>query len=212
MTRLFVIRHGETDGNKNKIYRGRWDLPLNEKGLAQVEKAGAALETVRLDAILTSPLERTCQTAAAVARFQKIEPQTEPALIDIDYGQWTRLLDSEVARKHPDIYARWKQRPETVVFPDGEGLADVRRRVESLLAGLGEEYPGQNVALCGHRVSVKMILMVALGLTDSAFWKILVDTASISVIGLDDGAFSLVFANDTCHLKPLADKFKAADF
>jgi broad specificity phosphatase PhoE len=211
LTRLFIIRHGETEGNKNKIYRGRWDLPLNDKGLKQVENAGAALEQVRLDAIFASPLERTLQTATAVAKFQKVEPQIEPGLIDIDYGQWTRMPDSEVARSHPDIYTRWSQRPETVSFPDGEGLADVRRRVEPLLARVGKEYPGQNVALCGHRVSVKMILMVALGLPDSAFWRVKVDTASISVVDFDT-EFSLVFANDTCHLKPLADKFTSADF
>lgn len=212
MTRFFIVRHGQTEGNKNKIYRGRWDLPLNPTGLKQVELAGRALAPVDLDAIYTSPLERTRQTAAALVKHQQVEARDEQGLIDIDYGGWTRVADSEVARSQPEIYRRWKSEPQSVVFPDGEGLADVRGRVEPMLKRLVAEYPDGQLALCGHRVSVKMILMVALGLPDAAFWRIAVDPASISVIDFAVGAFSMVFTNETCHLEPLLEKLKAADF
>ena len=133
MTRIFVVRHGETDGNQKKIYRGHWDLPLNQNGQAQVKKAGEALKSVRLDAIYTSPLKRAVQTADAVASHQDVEPEEDESLIDIDYGDWTRLSDAEVAEKFPDQYRQWKQFPETVLFPGGEGLPSVRARVEPAL-------------------------------------------------------------------------------
>jgi len=212
MTRFFVIRHGETEGNQNKIYRGRWDLPLNENGSRQVAKAGAALQDISFDAIYTSPLARTRQTAAAVAEYHQIEPQVDDCLIDIDYGQWTKVADSEIARQQPDLYRRWKETPEQVVFPGGEGLTAVRQRVTSGLARLVEAHPDQTIALCAHRVSVKMILMVGLGLPDTAFWQVQVDTASISALDYTAAKFSLVFSNETCHLKSLEAKFKEADF
>jgi phosphoserine phosphatase len=211
-TRFFVVRHGETEGNQKKIYRGRWDLPLNENGIRQVERAGEALKAVSFDVIYTSPLVRTRQTAAALARWQQVDPLEDEALIDIDYGQWTRVADSDVAEKQPALYQKWKESPELVTFPGGEGLADVRKRVTSALERWTSLHAGQAIALCGHRVSVKMILMVAMGMPDSAFWKLRVDTASLSVLNHFGGDFSLVMSNETCHLAPLGEKLGMADF
>ncbi len=212
MTRMFIIRHGETEGNQKKIYRGRWDLPLNQDGLAQVKKAGEALQAVDLAAIYASPLLRTRQTAEAIASRQNIELVDEEALIDIDYGSWTKLPDAEVAEKFPDQYRRWKQSPESVLFPDGEGLYDVRRRVQPRITVLAERHPGQSIALVSHRVPIKVILCAALGLDDSAFWRIQVDPASISALDCQDGVFTLLFSNETCHLKSFGDKLGAVDF
>jgi broad specificity phosphatase PhoE len=212
MTRIFVVRHGETDGNQKKIYRGRWDLPLNQNGMAQVRKAGEALKPVHLDAIFTSPLLRTRQTAEAVAARQDVEPEEDESLIDIDYGDWTRLPDAEVAEKFPDLYRQWRQSPETVLFPGGEGLPSVRARVEPVLKKLAEQHPDQAIALASHRVPIKLLLCAALGLPDSAFWQIQIDPASISALDYHDGKFNLIFQNETCHLKSFADKLGVMDF
>jgi broad specificity phosphatase PhoE len=212
MTRIFVVRHGETDGNLKKIYRGRWDLPLNATGEQQVKKAGAALKPFELTAIYQSPLLRTKQTAVALAEHQAVTPQDDGSLIDIDYGEWTKIPDAEVANKYPDLYDLWKKSPHRVVFPSGEGLADVRKRIEPGLRKVAESHNGKNIALVSHRVPIKVILCAALGLDDSAFWRIQVDAASISVLDFAEGVFSLVFSNETCHLGALGDKLGAADF
>jgi broad specificity phosphatase PhoE len=212
MTRIFIVRHGETEGNQKKIYRGLWDLPLNQHGMAQVEKAGEALKAVGLSAIYTSPLLRASQTAEAIASRQNVELVDEEALIDIDYGGWTRLPDAEVAGQFPDQYRQWKQSPESVLFPDGEGLYDVRRRVQPLVTVLAERHSGQSIALVSHRVPIKVILCASLGLDDSAFWRIQVDPASISALDCQYGVFTLLFSNETCHLKSFGDKLGVVDF
>lgn len=212
MTRIFIVRHGETDGNQKKIYRGHWDLPLNQNGQAQVKKAGKALKSVHLDAIYTSPLKRAVQTAEAVAAHQDVEPEEDESLIDIDYGEWTKLPDAEVAEKFPEQYQQWKQSPETVLFPGGEGLPSVRARVEPALKQLAEEHPDQTIALASHRVPIKLLICAALGLPDSAFWQIQIDTASISALDYIDGRFNMIFSNETCHLKSFGDKLGVVDF
>ena len=212
MTRIFLVRHGETDGNQKKIYRGHWDLPLNQNGMAQVKKAGEALRAVELSAIYASPLLRARQTAEAVASQQNVQLVDEEALIDIDYGDWTKLPDAEVAQKFPDLYGQWRQSPECVLFPDGEGLYDVRRRAQPMVTILAERHPDQSIALVSHRVPIKVILCAALGLDDSAFWRIQVDTASISALDCNNGVFTLLFSNETCHLKSLSEKLGVVDF
>ena len=213
MPRVFVVRHGETDGNQQKIYRGRWDLPLNGTGRIQAARTGVALKGIRFSSMYTSPLRRATETAAAIVAAQaQTGVLQEPALIDIDYGDWSRVADIDVERRFPEPHQRWQDAPETVVFPNGEGLADVRSRVEPFLRRLGAGPADSQVLLVSHRVTIKVILCVVLGLGDSGFWRVAVDTTSLSVVNIDAGGMDLLSSNDTCHLKPLVEKFDAADF
>ena len=215
MPRLFLLRHGETEGNKKGIFRGRWDLPLNAHGRTQADLTGRALSEIEFTQVYASPLARARETAEAVIGRQRGGTiREEPALIDIDYGEWTGVADAEVATINPTEHRKWREEPETVVFPGGEGLADVRSRVARLLATLAQrpERAEDSILLVSHRVPIKVMLCVALGLTDAAFWKISLDTASLSVVDARDGNLSLVFSNETCHLKPLREKLGVVDF
>jgi broad specificity phosphatase PhoE len=213
MIRIFVVRHGETEGNKNRIYRGRWDLPHTENGDRQVKLAGKALGGIELYHIYSSPLMRAKQTAFALASAQQtVELQEVEALTDIDYGTWTRQSDAQVRETVPELHRQWREAPHTIRFPDGEALSDVRARIEPFLAGVVERHPDQNIALASHRVPIKVLLCVALGLDDASFWSLQVDPASISGLACRDGRFSLLFCNETCHLQPFSDGFGAQDF
>ena len=152
------------------------------------------------------------QTAEAIAANQDVDPEEDEFLIDIDYGEWTRLPDAEVAEKFSDQYRQWKRSPDTVLFPGGEGLPSVRARVEPALRSLAEQHTDQTIALASHRVPIKILLCVALGLPDSAFWQIQIDTASISALDYTNGKFNLIFSNETCHLKSFGDKLGVVDF
>ncbi len=211
MGRVYILRHGETEGNEKKIFRGRWDLPLSSRGVRQVELAGEALAGVGFSQIFTSPLARARQTAAAAVRFTDgPDARVEESLVDIDYGVWTRRADDDIARNSAELHRLWRNAPGKVRFPGGESLADVRLRVVPLL----ESFTGTegNVLLVSHRVPIKVMLCQALGLDDSAFWRLKVDTASVSVIELGPGGVRLLLMNDTSHLGPLARRFGTADF
>ena len=213
MARLFILRHGETEGNQKKIFRGRWDLPLNENGRKQAEKTGEVLKEINFSRIYASPLLRARETAAAVAAKQKrIKVIEEPALIDIDYGDWTRVSDTDVEQRFPDMYRKWKETPENVLFPNGESLSDVSSRLEPFLQRLGSGPDDEQILLVSHRVTIKIILCIILRLGNKGFWNISIDTTSLSVATVNNGKMCLVTSNDTCHLKTLADKFNSVDF
>jgi probable phosphoglycerate mutase len=156
---------------------------------------------------------RAKETAFAVAAAQQtVELQEDEALVDIDYGEWTEKPDAEVAEMYPDLHQQWKLSPHRVAFPNGECLADVRGRIQPMLARLVDAHPGESIALASHRVPIKVLLCAALGLPDSAFWKVQVDTASISVLEYKNGTFHLLFSNETCHLKSFGEKLGVLDF
>lgn len=212
MALVFVVRHGETEGNEKMIYRGRWDLPLNVNGKEQVRKVGETLKTINLGAVYTSPLKRAIETASDIIEGRAVKTLIEKAFIDIDYGDWTKLPEKDVVQKYPDLHRQWKKSPESVVFPNGEGLKDVRRRVEPALVRLAESHQRENIVIVSHRVTIKVIICIVLGLDISAFWKVQVDTASISVIEFNEDLFSLILSNETCHLKSLSKKTGDMDF
>jgi broad specificity phosphatase PhoE len=213
MPRIFILRHGETEGNQKKIFRGQWDLPLNENGRIQATRTGEVLKGISFSRIYTSPLCRAKETAAMVASEQMgTEVLEEPALVDIDYGDWSRVPDADAERRFPAQYRMWKEAPETVIFPNGEGLVDVRSRVEPFLQKCGAGPVNEQILFVSHRVTIKVILCTVLGIGNEGFWNIMVDTTSLSVVNIQDGKMSLISSNDTCHLKPLAEKFDSADF
>ena len=211
MAHIFLLRHGETEGNERQIFRGRWDLPLNTTGRRQAALAGEALKSISFSSVFTSPLLRARETASEAAP-NSAEIAVEESLIDIDYGEWTKMQAEDAADAYPRNYRMWHHDPGNVVFPGGERLADVRGRIEGFLKGLDDRASDQNILLVSHRVPIKIALCVSLGLADSAFWRIAVDTASISIISLHEGSAGLISCNETCHLRAFGAKLDTIDF
>jgi len=127
-------------------------------------------------------------------------------LLDVDFGQWQGLSPEEVSQRYPDLYRAWVEAPHTVHFPGGESLDDVRTRI---MAGLNEvvgRHPGQAVALVSHTVANRVLLCAILGLGNDHFWRLGQDTCAVNVFDVEeDGTFTLLLLNDTCHLQGLAE-------
>jgi probable phosphoglycerate mutase len=197
-----LVRHGQTVWNREQIFRGKTDIPLSEEGLAQARATAEALRNTPLTAVLTSPLRRARQTAEAIAALHGISVEPDTRLSDISFGLWEGLGVEEVARRYPELYGRWRAEPQTVVFPGGESLAEVRHRAEELLQELAAERAGEVVCMVSHRVVNKLILLSVLGLGNEHFWRIEQDTCCVNRFRLEGGRYIITVINDTCHLKP----------
>ncbi len=202
MTCIILVRHGQTEWNRNERFRGRADVPLNETGLAQAQATGRRVAAEwRPAAVYSSPLSRAGRTAAAIAQHFDLPVQVEPGLIDIDYGQWQGLSPDEARARWPELIEAWYQAPQRAQIPGGETLEQVRARGVATVRTLATRHPEGTIVLVGHTVINRAILLGILGLGTDRFWHIRQDTCAINVFEITGDDFVLVSLNDTCHLR-----------
>ncbi len=203
MTRIVLVRHGETEWNRLERFRGRADVPLNARGVAQAEAVARRIAAEGpLDAVYSSPLSRALRTAEAIAARAGLTAQVCPGLVDIDYGLWQGLTPAEVEARWPDVLRAWYEKPQEARIPGGETLGDLRRRGMEALRGLAARHEGGRIAAVGHTVINRAILLEALGAGNDRFWRLRQDTCALNVLEVEGGEFTVVSLNDTCHLKP----------
>jgi probable phosphomutase (TIGR03848 family) len=199
VTTVILLRHGRTTANAAGVLAG-WTpgVQLDETGAAQVQAVGERLAKVALAAIVSSPLERCRQSAAAVAEGRDLAVQTDDRLGEARYGDWTGRTIKELTKE-----PMWKvvqQHPSAAVFPgpEGEGLAQTQARavaaVRAWNAALG---PDAVWLACSHGDVIKAILADALGLHLDQFQRIVVDPASVSVVTYTETRPFVVRVNDT---------------
>ena len=209
--RVILLRHGETAWNRDGVFRGTEDVPLNDLGRKQAALAGQRLQDSDVRRIYTSSLSRARETALLAAQHSGIPVEEKDFLLDMYFGQWQGLTVEEVASRWPAEYGIWQNQPQLCQSPGGESLEGVMQRaargVETLLQG-GEK---ADLILVTHRVIIKLLLLWALGGSSKDFWKIRVDTCSISSFLSRKDYFVIEKINDTCHLRQLAPP-PAADF
>ncbi len=198
---LVLLRHGAVQQMSPERFRGRAELELSEEGRRQVEAAAQRLaHGFHIAAIFTSPLKRCLDTAAAVEKTTGLAPRPAPELIDIDYGVWTGRVQAEMEAEQPDAWRLWREAPERVRFPDGEGLGDVIARVGALLARLSDPASGTCTALVTHDSVIRAAVIYALGLAPSFYHRLKVSPASLTELSLLEARPVLVRLNDTGHL------------
>ena len=211
MSKVYLVRHGQTAWNVGEIFRGRADIPLDEIGKREVHLAGEALKNESLHAVYSSPLSRSMETAENIAKFHTLSVTPLDAIIDISYGEWEGSGNQEIQNTYPELYALWLNEPHKVQFPGGESLDEVRSRAIGALDKLIAKHKDENFVLVAHRVPNKVICCTLLGLDNSHFWRIQQDTASTNLFTYRNGQWIISFLNDTSYLRSLG-KEALADF
>ena len=212
MTTLFLVRHGQTGWNKEQIFRGTKDVPLDEVGREEALLVGERLKGEGLRAVYSSPLARAKETAEAIARFYNLEVRVLPGFNDLNFGEWEGMSLQEVKKRYPDLYQQWLQSPQRVIFPAGEGLDAVSTRAMKAVEEIIERHPEEAVALVSHRVVLKVLICALLGLDNSHFWNIGQDTTAVNCFHYKDGRWIVALLNDTCHLRGVGEEKGRVDF
>ncbi len=202
MTRIILVRHGQTEWNRVERFRGRADVPLNETGLAQAEAAGRRIAVEwQPAAVYASPLSRAVQTAEAIARPLKLPVELAPGLVDIDYGQWQGLSPDEARRQWPQIVESWYNVPHVACIPGGETLEELHTRAMGAVRELAIRHEGQTIVLVSHTVINRVILLGVVGAGLEHFWRLRQENGALNVFEVEGDRCTLVTMNDTCHLK-----------
>ena len=204
MFRMILVRHGQTMWNAGSAsgehFRGQIDVDLNATGLAQAQAVADRLAGIEVAAIYASPLQRAIHTARPIAHGRGLEVQPFCGLLDINYGEWGGRSFGDVAAEWPELYAQWRTAPHRVRIPGGESLSDVRARIRQGIQDVVARHDGEVAVLVGHQVVNKVLICFALGLDNSAFWRIRQDTCCINRFDHVNGAFTVLTLNEVDHL------------
>ena len=212
MTFIYLVRHGQTAWNKEEIFRGRTDLPLDGTGLKQAELAGEYFKGMEIHEIYSSPLARAWMTAEKIAQSHSLKVQPLEGIIDMSFGNWEGHPHEEIKKMDSGRYRQWREEPHRVSLPGGESLEEVRVRSMAALEKVIQSNPEKTLVLVSHRVINKVLICGILGINNSHFWQIGQDTTAINLIQHRDGKYILSILNEICHLKRLKEEWTRIDF
>ncbi len=201
MSRLLLVRHGDTKLNNVKRFWGKTDVPLSDEGIKQTEKLRDRLATQKINAIYTSRLSRTRDTAEIIASKHKLNIVTRDDLDEINFGWVEGLTFDEIKKLHPElakVLSNWNARPK---FPGGESLDELDNRVSNFLDYLKKHKPKETVLIVAHFGTLRLIICRLLGIGLEHWQQVQINVASLSIMETYPQGAMLSLLNDVSHLK-----------
>ncbi len=168
-TRLVFVRHGATDWNQAKRAQGWADIDLNAAGRRQAARIARELEELPVDAVYSSDLKRSVDTAGPIAEAHGVEVEVDPDFREIDQGEWTGLTVDEIAKRWPLL---WGPARHYEPRPSGESPHEVRTRALRAVRRVVEQHPDATVVVVSHGGTIRWISAEALGFDDIASRRI----------------------------------------
>lgn len=205
--KLYLIRHGETASNANGVFRGRYDVPLNDTGRKQAESLRNRLIREKLDIVYSSPLKRAVETAEIISDGE-IDIEVSDYFQNLDIGTWSNRPKEEIQKKYPDLWKLWKFSPEKLKFPEGETLFETTKRSYNGVRYILENTDFQNIGIVSHRAVIKCLTSALLDMGHQYFWKLYLDNAAFSLFETDiHKRFILKKWNVNEHLDEKVEEF-----
>ena len=201
MTRIYLIRHAEAEGNLYRRIHGWYDSLITVNGYRQIQALAERFRDVPIDAVYSSDLFRTRTTAGAVCKPKGLPLRTDPGLREVHMGWWEDHTWGEVARLDGPTLALFNVTSPEWKVPGGESLDEVRQRVGGTLRKLAERHPDQTLAVFCHGTAIRNTLALFRGLSvaESAGLPHS-DNTAVSLVELDGEGVRVVFQDDNSHL------------
>ncbi|PIE57308.1 MAG: alpha-ribazole phosphatase [Desulfobulbus propionicus] len=181
-TRLYLIRHGETESNRAGVLMGSTDVPLNEHGREQAARLRDRINALRVDTVFSSPLQRTMETAAIL--FGAGQPIiTDSSIQEFHFGEWEGLHYKEIEQQFPQQWQSWLVNWEETRIPGGEAFGAFKHRVITFVTELVAANSGRNLAVVSHGGCLRTLLAhLFCGDVGTGYWKFKVDNAALTEI------------------------------
>jgi probable phosphoglycerate mutase len=197
MPTLLLIRHGENEYTRAQKLAGR--LPavhLNAKGREQAAALAEGMKSIKLKALYSSPLERALETAEPIAAAQGLPVQVREELMETDVGDWQGKSIQQLRKTK--AWKRLQEQPARFRFPGGESMVEQQARLVEAVEALCKPHKARDlIAVVGHADPIKLVLAHYIGLPLDLFQRLMVGTASVSTLVVEDGAARLVNLNQS---------------
>lgn len=210
MTKIYIIRHCQTDGNAKKIFQGYTDCDINAVGEAQISLLAKRFSEIQLDSVYSSPLIRAYKTAKSVADTQNLTVTEVLDLIELNGGVYDGMTYSDIAAMHPEFSDMWANHPEDFAPSNGETMRHSYDRIYDAVLHLAEQNSGKTIACVTHGAVLRCLLCRLLyndisRLSDVPFGS----NTAVTLLEYDENEkFKIDFMNDASHLPQELDKVK----
>lgn len=201
VTKIYLVRHAEAEGNAKEFFQGSSDTHLTGKGRKQLEHLAERFRNIPLDVVYTSPFGRARQTAESVNHFHGLPLRPEHELREINGGDWEGRPWTELPEAFPEAYADWTGAMWRFQAPNGESMQSVWNRMTAVMERIAREHPGQTVAVASHGCALRNFLcFVEFGNMERLADVGWADNTAVSLVEYDETGWRLIFKNDSSHL------------
>jgi probable phosphomutase (TIGR03848 family) len=193
---IVLVRHATTAATGKRL--GGWTpgVHLDDAGVAQAQATAGRLAAMRVTAVYSSPLERTVETARAVARPHGLRVRTRRGIGEVDYGEWTDLPLGQLRRRK--LWSTIQHTPSRVTFPGGESIRGAQTRAVETVETLAADHGDETIVVVSHADVIKAVVAHYLGMPLDTFQRLMIAPASVSILALPaGGAPMLLCCNDT---------------
>jgi probable phosphoglycerate mutase len=193
LTRFLLIRHADHAAIGHYLAGRAPGLHLSELGRRQVDVLVAALRGIPLSAVVSSPLERTCETAEPISRDHALKLTIVDDVTEFEVGEWTGRQFTDLDRD--PAWPRFNELRSVTRPPSGELMLEVQARSIAAILRLCEQYPGGTVAVVFHGDVIRAVLLYLLGMPIDFLHRVEISPARISIIEIDSGQVRVLQVN-----------------
>ena len=203
MTKIYLIRHGEAEGNLYRIWQGSSEGKITPRGALQLEALAKRFQNVPLDALYSSDRMRAMDTALALKRgHEDLELQTSADLREIHVGPWEGVAFANTVRSDPREMECFNNDPDRFFLEGAETFSQVLARMKRILLQIAGDYPDGTVAVASHGMAIRTILAWIQKIPSAEMRSFRHgDNTSVSLVTVEDGEFSVVYTHDNSHLE-----------
>lgn len=196
MTRIYLVRHAEAEGNAYRRIHGQYDSRITPNGLRQVDALRARFQDIPIDACYASDLNRTCVTARSVYLPKGLELRRDRRFREVDLGRWEDIPFGWLERFEPERMTQFNKEPQLWSVKDSETFPEYTQRFLTALREAAEENDGKTIAVFTHGCVLRGVQYL-LGGNE---WPPYCDNTAVSLLGYENGAFRIEYLNDSSHL------------
>ncbi|MBI4825580.1 MAG: alpha-ribazole phosphatase [Nitrospirae bacterium] len=197
LTKLYLIRHGETEGAETKRYKGHIDVPLSENGIEQIRRLAEYLNNSpipllsksgqkRVDVVYCSDLSRAVKSAEIIAEPYGLKPVIMPELRERNFGLWEGMSFDEIREKWPDAFNAWADNPLEFSPMNGESTIELRDRALKVFSEIIGKHQGEHIAIVAHGGINRVILCHLLGIPLENIFRVEQDYGCLNIVEMWD--------------------------
>ena len=202
MTRLILVRHGESEGNLKREFHGQYMSDLTEKGHVQADCTAKFLDTFHIDKIYSSDIPRAYSTALHTANRKGRDVIKEQGVREIRAGKWEQMKFDDIMVEYPEDYDIWHNNISECRCPGGESVRELSERVIETVNKIAQENDGKTVMIATHATPLRALICYFSG-NSPEYMKELkwVPNASVTVVEYEKGEFEIKLLAESRHLE-----------